>query len=98
MKEKDCRASWGACERVCGKFRRLPATRKLHRLQHLAGERAGLALLSACRNGTCRACICRLSSGQVMYRIEWPGLSAEEKQEGYILPCVAYPLSDVVMR
>ena len=64
----------------------------------LAAERAGLAPFSACRNGTCRACICRLSSGQVMHRIEWPGLSAEEKQEGYILPCVAYPLSDVVMR
>ena len=63
-----------------------------------AAERAGLAPLSACRNGTCRTCICRLSSGQVMYRIEWPGLSAEEKQAGYILPCVAFPLSDVVLR
>ena len=39
----------------------------------------------------------RLTSGSVHYRIEWPGLSAEEKQAGYILPCVAYPLSDVVI-
>jgi ferredoxin len=62
-----------------------------------AAERAGLSPASSCRNGSCRTCMRRLSSGQVMYRIEWPGLSAEEKQAGYILPCVAYPLSDVVL-
>jgi ferredoxin len=62
-----------------------------------AAELAGLDLASSCRNGTCRTCICRLSSGRVAYRIEWPGLSAEEKQAGYILPCVAYPLSDLVI-
>jgi ferredoxin len=58
---------------------------------------AGVAMDSSCRNGTCRTCIRRLISGQVAYRIEWPGLSAEEKQAGYILPCVAYPLSDLVI-
>ena len=58
---------------------------------------AGVTLDSSCRNGTCRTCIRRLTSGQVAYRIEWPGLSAEEKQAGYILPCVAYPLSDLVI-
>ena len=63
-----------------------------------AAELAGLTLLaSSCRNGTCRSCICRLVSGQVVYRIEWPGLSLDEKREGYILPCVAHPLSDVVI-
>jgi len=62
-----------------------------------AAELAGLELASSCRNGTCRTCISRLESGQVAYRIEWPGLSAEEKAAGYILPCVAYPLSDVVI-
>ncbi|CAN7183501.1 2Fe-2S iron-sulfur cluster-binding protein [Polaromonas sp. LjRoot131] len=58
---------------------------------------AGVAMDSSCRNGTCRTCIRKLASGQVAYRIEWPGLSAEEKQAGYILPCVAYPLSDLVI-
>ncbi len=58
---------------------------------------AGIVLESSCRNGTCRSCICRLASGQVSYRIEWPGLSAEEKAEGWILPCVAYPASDLVL-
>lgn len=62
-----------------------------------AAERAGLALPSSCRNGTCRYCLCQLASGQVSYRIEWPGLSADEKQENFILPCVAYPASDVVL-
>ena len=64
----------------------------------LAAERAGLTLLaSSCRNGTCRACICQLASGQVVYRIEWPGLSLDEKLEAFILPCVAHPASDVVI-
>jgi ferredoxin len=62
-----------------------------------SAQQAGIALESSCRNGTCRSCICRLESGQINYRIEWPGLSADEKREGYILPCVAYPLSDLVI-
>jgi ferredoxin len=64
----------------------------------LSAETAGLALPSSCRNGTCRTCICRMTRGQVAYRIDWPGLSAEEKADGFILPCVAYPLSDVVLQ
>jgi ferredoxin len=65
-----------------------------------AAERAsipGLAMDSSCRNGTCRTCICQLLEGKVAYRIDWPGLSLIEKREGLILPCVAYPVSDVVM-
>ena len=62
-----------------------------------AAEQAGFMLASSCRNGTCRTCLCQLVSGQVAYRIEWPGVSADEKQEGFILPCVAHPLSDVVL-
>jgi hypothetical protein len=38
-----------------------------------------------------------LESGQVRYELEWPGLSAEEKAEGYALPCVAYPCSNIVI-
>ncbi|MBL0088303.1 MAG: 2Fe-2S iron-sulfur cluster binding domain-containing protein [Ideonella sp.] len=62
-----------------------------------ASLRAGVRLPSSCRNGTCRTCMCRLLSGEVGYRIEWPGLLAEEKQEGWILPCVALPHGDVVI-
>lgn len=56
----------------------------------------GVSLPSSCRNGTCRACISKLHAGSVRYRIEWPGLSLDEKDDGYILPCVACPTSDVV--
>ena len=54
-----------------------------------AARESGLILPSSCRNGTCRTCIRRMVSGRVRYAIEWPGLSAEEKAEGFILPCVA---------
>ncbi len=58
---------------------------------------ASLRLPRSCRNGTCRTCICRLVSGSVSYTIEWPGLSRDEKAEGYILPCVAVAQSDLVI-
>ncbi len=63
----------------------------------LAAARAGLDLPSSCRNGTCRTCICRVLSGQISYAIEWPGLLAEEKAQGWILPCVALARSDLVL-
>lgn len=62
-----------------------------------AARAAGIRLPSSCRNGTCRACMCRLVEGQIVYRIDWPGLSAEEKREGFILPCVAYAVGDVTV-
>lgn len=62
-----------------------------------AADFANLRLPRSCRNGTCRTCICKMTAGRVRYSIEWPGLSREEKQEGYILPCVAIAESDVVI-
>lgn len=58
---------------------------------------AGIRPRSSCRNGSCRECIARLVSGTVYHRIEWPGLSAEEKAQGWVLPCVAVAESDVVL-
>ena len=63
----------------------------------VTARQAGIDLPASCRNGTCRTCMCRLTSGQVSYRIEWPGLTREEKAEGFILPCIAYPESDIEM-
>jgi len=60
-----------------------------------SAEAAGVALPSSCRNGTCRACICKLDCGSVAYLVAWPGLSSDEKREGWILPCVAVPRSDL---
>jgi ferredoxin len=58
---------------------------------------AGIVLPRSCRNGSCRTCRCRLLAGEVRYRVEWPGLLAEEKAEGWILPCVALADADVVI-
>ena len=61
-------------------------------------RKAGIDWPVSCRNGTCRACIGQLLHGRVAYDIPWPGLSLEEKREGYCLPCVARPLGDFVIR
>ncbi len=63
----------------------------------VAAARAGVVLPSSCRNGTCRTCLCQLQSGAARHLIEWPGLSREEQQDGYILPCVAVATSDLVL-
>lgn len=60
-------------------------------------EAAGFDTPSSCRNGTCRTCICRVREGLAVHTIEWPGLSFDEKREGYILPCVAQARSDLVL-
>ena len=61
-------------------------------------ELGGIDWPSSCRNGTCRTCLGLLLTGTVSYAIEWPGLSAEEKAEGCVLPCVAYPCSDLTLQ
>nr|WP_039401508.1 2Fe-2S iron-sulfur cluster-binding protein [Pandoraea sputorum] len=73
----------------------------------LAAQAAGIKLPSLCRNGTCRACLCEARSGErgdalgtpapVTYRIEWPGLSRDEKMQGWLLPCCAYARADLVI-
>lgn len=61
-------------------------------------EQGGLQWPSSCRAGTCRTCIGQLTAGQVHYEMAWPGLSAEEKAEGCVLPCVAFAVSDVALK
>lgn len=61
-------------------------------------EAGRIEVPSSCRNGTCRTCVCQLLQGTVRYGIEWPGLSSEEMEEGFVLPCVAYATSDVVLQ
>lgn len=67
----------------------------------LAALTAGIKLPSLCRNGTCRACLCQARTGgapaPVTYRIEWPGLSREEKAQGWLLPCCAYARGELVI-
>lgn len=53
-------------------------------------------LRRACRNGACGVCRCRLISGEIDYGSRFPyGLWQHEIDDGYILPCIAKPISDV---
>lgn len=61
-------------------------------------EMGGSPWPSSCRNGHCRTCLGRLHSGTVRYAVESPGLSADEHAQGYVLPCVAYPCTNVVVQ
>jgi ferredoxin len=85
-----------------------PPLVRVEPLGHTFEAPAGLTVLEAagfsnirlprsCRNGTCRTCLCRLVSGRVSYRIEWPGLTKEEIAEGFVLPCVALAETDLVL-
>ena len=61
-------------------------------------RQAGIDWPVSCRNGTCRTCIGQLVTGKVAYDITWPGLSLEERRDGYCLPCIAKPLGDFVIQ
>lgn len=61
-------------------------------------EQGGLQWPSSCRSGSCRTCLGTLIQGEVRYEMEWPGLNPEEKAEGCVLPCVAYPVTDVTLK
>ena len=73
----------------------LPAPEDRTLLQTM--QQAGVPWPASCRNGTCRSCICQVRSGHVRHLIDWPGLSADEKADQWILPCVAEALSDLTL-
>lgn len=57
-----------------------------------------LPVRRACRNGSCGICRCRLEAGQISYQQRAPfGLREEHINQGFILPCIAYPISDVTL-
>ncbi len=63
-----------------------------------AAQRAGLALPHSCRSGRCGSCRARLLSGRIEYQAGPPlGLSAQERQEGYVLLCQALARTDLVV-
>lgn len=61
----------------------------------LAAQEAGIRIVSSCRNGSCRTCLCQISSGRVQHQVEWPSLSFDEKAEGFALACVAIAETDL---
>ena len=59
-------------------------------------EEVGLRLPSGCKQGECSACIAQLISGEVD-QSEQKFLRQSELEAGYIVTCVAYPLSDCTL-
>ena len=51
-------------------------------------EKNGVQIPYGCRQGLCGACATRVVSGTVQMEVE-AGLTAEQKDAGYVLPCVS---------
>lgn len=62
-----------------------------------AAEAAGVALSAGCRDGHCISCAARLEEGEVDQEGA-VALGAEEREEGFVLLCVARPRSDCTIR
>jgi len=39
-----------------------------------------------------------MPAGQVRYTVDWPGVSPDERFDGYILPCVAVAEADITLQ
>jgi ferredoxin-NADP reductase len=59
-------------------------------------EKNGVPIPFGCRQGQCGTCATRVLSGTVQMAVE-AGLSAEQKNAGYVLPCVSRPEGTVVL-
>jgi ferredoxin-NADP reductase len=59
-------------------------------------ERNGVQIPFGCRQGQCGTCATRVLSGTVQMDVEI-GLSAEQKNAGYVLPCVSRAEGTVVL-
>jgi ferredoxin-NADP reductase len=59
-------------------------------------ERNGVQIPFGCRQGQCGTCATRVLSGTVQMDVE-AGLTAEQKNSGYVLPCVSRAEGTVVL-
>ena len=60
-------------------------------------EEAGVAIESSCKSGSCGTCKHKLAKGEVTYDGDPDALSEDEKKEGYVLTCIAYPKGEVAL-
>jgi ferredoxin len=59
-------------------------------------EDAGIRLPSGCKQGECSACVAKLIGGEID-QSEQKFLQQSELTAGYVVTCVAYPLSDCTL-
>lgn len=80
--------------KLTDKILELPCDHDSRLLEALAD--AGLLTRNPCRNGVCGLCKCQLMKGEITYQWRQPhGLWERDKAQNYILPCIAYPVTDV---
>lgn len=60
-------------------------------------EREGVKIVSSCRSGICGQCKKRKLQGEVWIEGDSEGLQESERQDGYILTCISYPIGLVFM-
>ncbi|NJM49403.1 MAG: 2Fe-2S iron-sulfur cluster binding domain-containing protein [Alkalinema sp. RU_4_3] len=58
-------------------------------------EQEGIAIRSACRMGACGACKVKTCGTKVRYEVTPAALSENDRADGHILACVAYPIEAV---
>jgi len=61
-----------------------------------SSEKNGVLIPSGCRHGVCGTCATKLLSGNVQMKGE-EALNDELRSQGFILPCVSWPLSDITL-
>ena len=81
--------------RIDGEDRVMPAPGHQTLLDSL--ESSGVDWPFSCREGTCGSCMGRLKQGRVRYDTQWFVLSDQDVEDGLVLPCIAYPESDLVL-
>lgn len=62
-----------------------------------AAAKAGINLPYSCKTGRCSTCKCKVISGQSTANVDEPGLTEEEKSQGFILSCVRSATSDMLI-
>ena len=60
-------------------------------------EQEGIRIRSSCKQGICGACRVRKVEGTVSYETEPEALDDRDRDEGYILPCIASAVGRVVI-